>query len=100
LLTAQVDVEFSNSMTEANKQLKSRFLYCYDIPNAAALADYLDRVIDDYNNRPHHVLGGLTPMEVLNGKQINQSLIQHSSTRARLIRMAENNAAKCCHHSF
>ena len=101
LLTAQVDVEFSNSMIEAaNKQLKYRFLYCHDIPNAAALADYLDRAIDDYNNRPHHVLGGLTPMEVLNGKQIDQSLIQHSSAQARLARIAENKAAQCCHYSF
>ncbi|GGB26208.1 DDE-type integrase/transposase/recombinase [Puia dinghuensis] len=101
LLTAQVDVDFSNSMIEAaNKQLKYRSLYHHDIPNGAALPDYLGKAIADFNNRPHHVLDGLTPLEVQNGKRVDHALIRQAFNRARLTRIAENKAVKCCHYSF
>jgi putative transposase len=61
-LIAQRDIEFSNSMIEAaNKQLKYRFLYHHHIADDDALVKYVEQSVNDYNNRPHHVLHGLTP---------------------------------------
>ncbi len=65
-LIAQTDVQYSNSMIEAaNKQLKYRFLYHHKISDFSKLEDYLKKAIHDFNNRPHGVLDGLTPIEVL-----------------------------------
>ncbi|THU40048.1 transposase [Niastella caeni] len=49
----------------ANKQLKYRFLYHHYIADYDALAKYVEQSVNDYNIRPHHVLHGLTPNEVL-----------------------------------
>jgi len=98
LLTAMQDIEFSNSMIEAaNKQIKYRFLYHQHIPDAAALAIYLQKAIDDYNNRPYHVLGGLTPLEVLSGKVIGPSVNREMIHRAKIARVEDNKKAKCCY---
>ena len=55
-ITAQVDIEFSNSMVEAyNKILKYRFLYRKQIPDFAALKRYLPGAVQEYNEiRPHY----------------------------------------------
>ena len=66
---AQADVHYGNSMIEAaNKQLKYRFLYHQNINNFTKLDEYLNKAILDFNYRPHGVLNGLTPIEVLQGK--------------------------------
>jgi putative transposase len=52
----------------ANKHLKYRFLYHYHIPDYESLVKYVEQSINDYNSRPHHVLHGLTPNEVLRGQ--------------------------------
>jgi putative transposase len=55
-LIAQRDIEYSNSMIEAaNKKLKYNFLYHHHISNHEELIKYVERSVDDYNNRPHHV---------------------------------------------
>jgi hypothetical protein len=67
-LIAQKDIVFFNSMIEAaNKQLKYRFLYHRHIPDHEALVKYVTQAVEDYNNRPHNSLHGLTPLEVLHG---------------------------------
>jgi len=76
-IVAQRDVEFSNSMIEAaNKTLKYWFLYHKHIADLSSICQFTAQPIEDYNNRPHDVLGGLTPTEVLNGKIIDKDL-QH-----------------------
>src|ERR1035438_10911202 len=68
---AQVDIHFSNSMIEAaNKQLKYRFLYHQKINDSSKLDEYVEKAVSDFNNRPHNVLNGLTPIKVLQGKRI------------------------------
>ena len=60
--TALVDVLYSNSLIEAhNKILKYNYLYKMTIPDGAALQKVIPGIIDDFNNRPHISLDGLTP---------------------------------------
>jgi transposase InsO family protein len=100
-LIAQRDIEFSNSMVEAvNKQLKYRFLYHHPIADHAALVKYLQQAVQDYNNRPHDVLNGLTPLEVLDGKTFDRGGCQQQMALVRTGRIAENKKNKCCHYSF
>ena len=100
-IVAQRDVEFSNSMIEAaNKNLKYRFLYHKDIPNFNSLCQYTAQAIEDYNNRPHDVLGGLTPIEVLNGSKTDKDASQQEMITAKTTRIAKNKEQKCCSYSF
>jgi putative transposase len=100
-LIAQRDIEFSNSMIEAaNKHLKYRFLYHHHIPDHEALIKYVEQSVNDYNNRPHHVLNGLTPLEVLQGQTPNPHAYTTQIQQARINRLVENKKIKCCYHSF
>lgn len=100
-IVAQRDLEFSNSMIEAaNKNLKYRFLYHKNIADFNSLCQYLPQAIEDYNTRPHDVLSGLTPLEVLNGSKINKELHHREIIKAKTIRIAENKQEKCCSYSF
>jgi len=84
----------------ANKQIKYRFLYHKFIPDFDSLKRYVSEAVEDYNNRPHDVLGGLTPLEVLHGKTIDTVGNQQQIMLAKAIRVAENKKLKCCHYSF
>ena len=100
-LIAQVDVEFSNSMIEAaNKQLKYRFLYHKHIADLNNLKKYVKDAVEDFNKRPHHVLNGLTPIEVLNGKPPDANLYKNEMIHSRMKRVVENKKISCCHFSF
>ncbi|HEX7458398.1 MAG TPA: integrase core domain-containing protein, partial [Ginsengibacter sp.] len=100
-LIAQTDVQYSNSMIEAaNKQLKYRFLYHHKISDFSKLEDYLKKAIHDFNNRPHGVLNGLTPIEVLEGKTFNQESLNNLVSLAKQIRIKENQQMNCCGGSF
>jgi transposase InsO family protein len=100
-LIAQVDVEFSNSMIEAaNKQLKYHFLYHKHIADLSNLKKYVKDAVEDYNNRPHHVLNGLTPLEVLNGQSPDHKLYKNEMIHSRMKRVVENKKISCCHFSF
>jgi transposase InsO family protein len=97
-LIAQKDIEFSNSMIEAaNKHLKYRFLYHQFIPDYNALESCIQKAVDDYNNRPHHALHGLTPLEVLNGKIPDKHAFAGLISRAKAARLVENRKIKCCY---
>jgi hypothetical protein len=100
-LIAQRDIQFSNSMIEAvNKQLKYRFLYHQHIPDHSALVKYLQQAVEDYNSRPHDVLNGLTPFEVLEEKIFDKDGCQQAMAHTRNTRISENKKHTCCYYSF
>jgi putative transposase len=100
-LIAQHDIEFSNSMIEAaNKQLKYQFLYHHHIADYDALVKYIELSINDYNNRPHHVLPGLTPSEVLQGQIPDPHAHCSQIQKAKANRLIEDKKIKCCFQSF
>lgn len=58
------DVHYSNSIIEAfNKILKYNYLYKMDIKDKVQLEKMIKWIIEDYNNRPHVSLDGLSPNE-------------------------------------
>ena len=61
-------------MVEAvNKIVKYRFLYNVSLPDFKSLKKYLEKAIPLYNNvMPHGALGGIPPVDVLNGKNIDK----------------------------
>ncbi len=100
-IVAQKDIDFSNSMIEAaNKNLKYRFLYHKHISDYSELCKYIQEAVDDYNNRPHDVLNGLTPLEALNGKTFDHQAFKNKIAIAKAARIAEIRKAKCCFYSF
>ncbi|WP_315814202.1 integrase core domain-containing protein [Paraflavitalea speifideaquila] len=100
-LIAQQDIEFSNSMIEAvNKQLQYRFLYHRSIPDFAALQKIILQAIEDYNNRPHAALNGLTPLEVLHGKRYDKATYHQQVNAARAHRIAQNKRTSCGSYTF
>ncbi len=100
-IIAQKDIEYSNSMVEAaHKNLKYRFLYHKTIPDYKSLCEYLPQAVEDYNNRPHAVLSGLTPLEVLNGRTVSATLLSTEMNEAQQARLTANKAQQCCGYSF
>jgi hypothetical protein len=100
-LIAQKTITQSNSMIEAaNKQIKNYFLYHKEIANIEQLENHLQQAIKDCNNRPHDVLKGLTPTEVLNGKLPVQVSFANKIANAKIARLKENTKSKCCSYSF
>ena len=95
-ILAIIKVDFSNSMAESiNKLIKYNYLYKKSIPNYDALKRELDYVVNDYNNRPHYSLAGLTPIEVHNGKIPDYSIFKNQLIEAKKKRIIENKKATC-----
>lgn len=100
-IIAQRDVEFSNSMIEAaNKNLKYHFLYHKHIADFNSLCQWMPEAISDFNNRPHNVLNGLTPLEVLSGKITDKNVATAQRQAAKAERISQNKQQKCCSYSF
>ena len=96
-LIAQVDVHYSNSMIEAaNKQLKYRFLYHQQIEHFEQLDGFASNGIVDFNSRPHHVLDGLSPLEILKGKRYDEITFKKLTEAAKQNRIQTNRRMKCC----
>jgi putative transposase len=96
-LIAQKDVIFSNSMIEhLNKTIKYRYLYQQQIENGQILEKILDQAIDNYNNRPVHILQGLTPLEVLKNTKPNLQNIKENIQQAAKTRIFINRSDSCC----
>ena len=67
-LIAQSDIIFSNSMVEAvNKRIKYDYLFTTNLLDIGQVKKYLLWAVDQYNNKPHSALYGLTPSEVFSG---------------------------------
>ena len=75
-LVAQKDIRFSNSMIEAvNKRMKYDFLFRTQLLDFEHTKRFLETAVEQYNNRPHTALFGLTPYEVFNGAIPDKTLL-------------------------
>ncbi|PKP17916.1 MAG: transposase [Bacteroidetes bacterium HGW-Bacteroidetes-21] len=95
-LIAQTDIILSNSMIESvNKRIKYDFLYRNEIISPEDLYKLLAIIVEEYNNKPHSALFGLTPNEVLKGQIPDKNLFANDITNARKKRYTINNNEAC-----
>lgn len=97
-LIAQRDISASNSMVEAtNKSMKYRGLFCQPLADYKAVEAFLPKAVDDYNNRPHTALFGLTPYEVFHGAIPDRRRYGLKIAKAMKNRLATNMKIQCRH---
>ncbi len=96
-LIAQKDIDFSNSMVESvNHLIKNGYLRPMGINDPCRLREVIASVIHDINHvRPHHAIGGLIPVEALNGIAINTTERRQQLLKARAERMEYNRRNTC-----
>ena len=95
-LVAQTDIVFSNSMVEAvNKRMKYDFLFTTRLLNIEQTKQYLTHAVEQYNNKPHSSLYGLTPQEVFNGAIPDKDMYRQAIRHAALKRKAINLKQEC-----
>jgi putative transposase len=96
-IAQSITFHFSNSMIEhANKALKYGFLYHHDIPDFEHLQPIVLKAIADFNNRPHNVLNGKSPLQILNGLQPIKTDDKEQMAIAKENRVKNNKAQKLC----
>ncbi len=97
---ALVDVHYSNSLIEAhNKVLKFNYLYQMNIPDGDRLRKIFPAIVDDFNNRPHVSLDGLTPIEAEQNHPIDRTKLQIYIQQATQKRKMYNQRHQCTHCS-
>jgi len=95
-LVAQKDIHFSNSMIEAvNKRIKYDFLFRTELIDFEHTERFLKTAVEQYNNRPHSALFGLTPKEVFYGAIPDKNLFKEQKNQAKLLRKVENKTLSC-----
>ena len=100
-LIAQKDICFSNSMIESvNKKMKYNFLFRQNLLDFNHVERFLETAVEQYNNRPHSALFGLTPHEVFYGAIPNKALFRTQIEQAKVLRKAENKALSCDNCAF
>jgi len=96
-LIAQKDIIQSNSMIESvNKHIKYYYLFKRDLKDLNDTFRYLSNSVDDYNDKPHGKLYGLTPNEMLNGNDPAKDNYQNDIAEARKKRLLQNQSIECC----
>ena len=100
-MIAQKDIHFSNSMVEGvNKIMKYRYLFRHELLDFEHVKRYLETAVEQYNNRPHGTLFGLTPHEVFNGQIPHKNRFAVQKQQAKILRIAENKALLCDNCAF
>lgn len=97
---ALTDVHYSNSLIEAhNKILKYNYLYRMNIPDGKHLRRIFPSIVDDFNNRPHVSLAGLTPNEAEQNLLLNRGQLRLYTGIAAEERRKYNRTHQCKHCS-
>ena len=96
-LITQRDIPFSNSKIEAlNKIIKHQFLLPKNLENKKQLVIALAEDIPSYNTiRPQLSLGGNTPEETFEGKNISITYYKTHFAKQKLQRVKTNQQNKC-----
>jgi hypothetical protein len=95
-LVAQTDIIFSNSMVEAvNKRMKYDFLFTTKLFNIEQTVKYLTYAVEQYNNKPHSALYGLTPIEAFNGNLPDKNMFKPAIRQAAAKRKMINRGQQC-----
>lgn len=93
---ALTDIHFSNSLIEAhNKTIKYNYLYRMNIASGDELIKIFPTIVDDFNNRPHVSLHGLTPNEACNNLTIDKVKLKLHTQRATEERKLYNQNNRC-----
>lgn len=93
---ALVDVHYSNSLIEASfKTAKYNYLYRMDIRDETQLKNAFAFVVDDFNNRPHISLKGLTPNEAEQNHTLNKEPLHNYIKQATDVRLEYNKNHRC-----
>lgn len=93
---ALADVHYSNSLIEAVfKTSKYNYLYRMDIPDENALRTSFAFTVDNFNNRPHISLKGLTPNEAERNIALNKEELCLNIKSATVERRKYNQAHRC-----
>ena len=79
-------------MVEAvNKRMKYDFLFTVNLLDIQQTIQYLSWAVEQYNNKPHSALYGLTPKEVFNGmipdKDMFKTAIKLAANKRKSINM-------------
>ena len=82
-------------MVEAvNKRMKYDFLFTTRLLDIAQTIHYLTYAVDQYNNKPHSALYGLTPQEVFNGmlpdKNMFKPALRQAAQKRKEINLSQN----------
>lgn len=93
---ALVDVHYSNSLIEASfKTTKYNYLYKMDIRDGNDLKNAFQFVVDDFNERPHISLKGLTPNEAEQNIPLNNEQLHLNVKKATEERLKYNQTHRC-----
>lgn len=95
---AMIDVDYSNSLIEAhNKIIKYNYLYRMAVRDGAHLQNVLTHIVNDFNNRPHVSLHGLTPHEAEQNLTLDKNTLSIYVQQAGLQRRTYNRIHHCDH---
>jgi hypothetical protein len=88
-------------MVEAvNKRMKYDFLFRNQLFDFDHVQRFLETAVEQYNDRPHSALCGLTPREVFYGAVPDKNLFKSRMEQAKILRKAENQALACYKCAF
>ncbi len=98
---AQKNIPYSNSMIEAAiKQLKFRYLTKKEFDSIEELTLAIANAVEIYNNRPRKIHLGKTPLQVLNGDEVNLADYAELKEQTRKKRIEENRNFNCLKHLY
>lgn len=89
-------LRISNSMIEAvNKRMKYEHLFCSDLQNFSDVENKLPDLVNDYCNKPHGALYGLSPNEVMDGEIPDKFMFSQQIKQAGIGRRQQNQNVQC-----
>jgi putative transposase len=93
---ALIDVECSNALIEAhNKVVKYNYLYRKSINDGVQLVKEVEFSVNDFNDRPHISLDGLTPNEGHAKVKLDLELLRKLKVEAGIKRKQDNLMNRC-----